>query len=216
MSDNLDKKIEFDGGGETVPPSPAPEEEKPKGARRGPKPKNKDGEPSPLPVAVPNRQKKDPADIADPYAAIHRTHAAMVAHVENLRKLHPESPCGDPVNPLETVKTPGAPIKKTAFHAPLVGLCRLAGFVGDLEKEEMPEQGDYDRAADAWADASTHLGLSEKAAAVFSAVSETVSVVGFTAAKSVKKFIMGGKPKPPKAEDVAPLNDKREVERADG
>jgi hypothetical protein len=159
----------------------------------------------------PNRAKKSPEDIKDPYAAIHRTTKELQAHVENLRVLHPESPVGDAVNPLDTPKAPGAPIKKSAFHAPLIGLCKVAGFVGDLDDEEMPKQEDYDKTAEAWADASTHLGLTEKAAALFSAVSETVSLVGFTAAKTVKKLIFGGaKKEEPAAADVAPLKEKRE------
>lgn len=161
----------------------------------------------------PNRAKKAPEDIKDPHAAIHRCYREMVAHVENLRQLHPESQCGDPVNPLDTVKAPGAPIKKSAFHAPLIGLCKVAGFVGDLEPEELPSQADYDRTAEAWADASTHLGLTERAAALFSAASETVSLVGFTVAKAVKKLVVGPARKPEEeTTDRAPLSEKRERE----
>jgi hypothetical protein len=155
--------------------------------KRG-RPKKKDTDESPLTPEPPPRAKKRPEDIKQPYAAINRCHAEMVAHVANLREMHPETEVGDAVNPLDVKKEKlGAPIEKTAFHAPIIGLCKLAGWVGNLEPEELPKQEQYDRCAESWAKTSTHLGLKEKTAALFSSISETVYVVGFTAGKAIKK-----------------------------
>ena len=171
-----------------------PVEPEEKGKRGRGRPRKEAHDERPLTTEPPPKEKKNAEDIRNPYAAIHATYRRQVALVEKLRQEHPDTPCGDPVNPLEEKKDKiGAPIASSAFHGPVIGLCKLAGFIGGLEPEELPSQEDYDRCAESWARTSTHLGLKEKTAALFASISETVRVVGFTAGKAIHKAFIAPK-----------------------
>lgn len=164
--------------GEDVPPKPK------KGRPRKDEPPRISPEPPP-------KRRKEPGEIRDHYAAIKRLREEQQAHVDAYREEHPEATVGDAVDPFETPKKPGAPIAKNAFLAPVKGLTIAAGALGDVRKDELPSDADYEQCAEEWARASTHLGLSEKGAAMFSAISETVRVTGFTLALSVRNWIRG-------------------------
>ena len=202
MSDNLDEKVKNEENATLDDVAGAAGADGESGGRvgkkRGPYKRKgaQDGE-KPLTPEPPPRSKKSPEDIKNPHAAIHRCHEEMCSHVANLREMHPGSEVSDPVNPLEVkADKKGAPIEKTAFHGPLIGMCKLAGWLGNLEPEELPKQEDYDRCAESWARTSTHLGLKEKTAALFSSISETVYVVGFTVGRAVKKTFLAPDPEP--------------------
>ncbi len=163
---------------------------------------------------------KKPADqIANTNAAIRSTVERLEKLVAMHRERYPESDVGDVVNPLETKKAKlGAPMEKSAFHAPVIGVTKFAGWIGNLDAEEMPKQEEYDRCADAWARASTQLGLSEKMAALLSAGSMTLGVVGFTAARAIKKAFFserGDDAEPSKDAPVVELARAREQEGSD-
>jgi hypothetical protein len=174
---------------------PVPSKEGPIGVelhekKKGPGRPRKD-EPRPITPEPPPKKRKDPDDIKDHYSAIKRCKEEQQKHIDAYRAEHPEAECCDAIDPFEQKRKPGAPIAKNAFYAPLVGITAAAGALGDVKKDEMPTEQDYAQCAEEWARASTHLGLTERAAALFSAVSETVRVTGFTLAKSVRNMVRG-------------------------
>jgi hypothetical protein len=153
----------------------------------------------PLTPEPPPKAKKTAEEMKDPGAAIRRyidsIGICMVAYSE----LHPESDLAWVWSELRA-RLPaekdrlGAPMGKTAFHAPVVALCKAGQYIGDLEPDEMPSKEDYDRVEQSWATASTHLGMTAKMAALATAGSETVGVVVFTLVKGVHRWITGPKP----------------------
>jgi hypothetical protein len=145
------------------------------------------------------REKKTAEEYKDPGAAIRRYFDNIATCMAAYAELHPESDLSWVWKEARTRLPPerdriGAPMAQSAFMAPVVGLCKLGGMIGDLDESEMPTPAEYERVTDSWARASTHLGMTEKMAALVSAGSETVGVVVFTMARGVHRWL-GGAPK---------------------
>jgi hypothetical protein len=199
---NMDDEIKTPETTETGQPVPAKDGPIATAVAEAKKPgpgRPKKGEVRPLTPEPPPRKRKEPGDIKDHYAAIKRLKEEQQLHINAYREEHPEAECCDAIDPFEQKRKPGAPIAKNAFYAPLVGITTAAGALGDVRKDEMPREEDYSQCAEEWARASTHLGLTEKAAALFSAVSETVRVTGFTLAKSIRNMARGHNGDPSKS-----------------
>lgn len=143
--------------------------------------------PPPLTPEPPPAKRKTPQEMRDIRAALLRNHEDRKVLIARYREEHPESEIADDKNPFETKRAMGAPIPANAFEAPLRMITKGVAAMGGLEKDELPTDDQYKACAEEWGRASTHLGWTERAAALFSAVSSTVLIVGGTIVKAATK-----------------------------
>jgi hypothetical protein len=180
-------KIEDQPSAATVDPAPSPTPEpdaEPKPARKpGRPPKDKapdprDSEPKPAP-----KPRKEPEEHRDARGALLRDVESLNVHFRAYQAEHPESDMAwawrklRETLPEETGRI-GAPIEESAFTPPIAGAVRGVEMLADLPAEDRATRDEINDVAQSWARASTHLGLSERMAAVGSAVSKSVGLVG--------------------------------------
>lgn len=192
--------------GQPVPPKDGPiGVEAAAEKRKGPgRPKKED--PKPLTAEPPPAKRKTPEQMKDIRAALLRNHEDRKTLIARYREEHPESEIADDQNPFETKRAMGAPIPANAFEAPLRVVVHVIGSVGGLEKDELPTDEQFHHCAEEWGRASIHLGVKESAAALISAGSSSLLLIGGTIVRAVTK-----KPKEKPHEDrkpapVVPLN----------
>lgn len=179
---NLDEKVQIEGT--AAEPEPAKKEPTPDAEEKRGRGRPKKGEePEPKEPAARSIGRKPPQAIADPRGAIVRHVDALAVLFAAYQEAHPESTMEWAWKQLRATLPEekgriGAPIDESAF-APLVrGPCRGVEYLGDLPEEERATPEEINEVAESWARASTHLGMSERVAAVGSAVSKTVGLVG--------------------------------------
>lgn len=170
-----------------APAKPAEGDKRPPG--RPPK-----GQPAVVPPEAAPRPRKPEADIRDVRGAIERAVQSLNTFARAYQVEHPESDLGwvwkriREVLPEEKGRI-GAPIEESAF-APLVrGPVRGVEMIGSLPDAEKATAEEINDVAKSWARASTHLGMSERVAAVGSAVSKTVGLVGRQLTRTVVAII---------------------------
>jgi hypothetical protein len=167
-----------------TPPVAKPSEVQPhKGPGRPPK--NKDGT---APAAAPTnepppRPRKPDAEIKDPRGAIDRAVQTLATCSRAYQVEHPESDLAwmwkkiREALPEEKGRI-GAPIDESAFSPLVRGPVRGVEMIGSLPEEEKATPEEINEVAQSWARASTHLGLSERMAAIGSAVTKSVGLLG--------------------------------------
>jgi hypothetical protein len=186
-----------------APASPSKPEAK-RGAGRPPKdaPKIDPTEPAPRP------RKPEGVELKDARGAIERAIQTLAVNARAYGVEHPESDLGwiwkqiRAAMPEERGRV-GAPIDESAF-APLVrGPVRGVEMIGELPEDEKATAAEINEVAQSWARASTHLGLSERVAAVGSAVTKTVGLVGRQLTRTVLAMTAAPPAKPEASTEAA-------------
>jgi hypothetical protein len=193
---------------EEKPVEEKPVEEKP--VEEGKRPRGRPPKDAPPidPKEPAPRPRKPDADIRDTRGAIDRAVQSLATFARAYQVEHPESDLAwvwrriREAMPEETGRI-GAPIDESAF-APLVrGPVRGVELLGDLPEEEKASAQEINDVAESWARASTHLGLSERVAAVGSAVTKTVGLVGRQLTRTIIAMTAAPPAKPEKSSEAA-------------
>jgi hypothetical protein len=167
----MSEQVEMPGTESADPNAPKPfppstpeagaEAEKGKsGRKKGQKNKPKTESPA---TADPLRQeRKGPDEIKDVGSAIHATTERQRVLIARYRSEHPESEIGDAVDPF--MAPPREPIPAEMIRPALDVIVGLATMLCKPRAEDVPTDGQIQKAAEAWSRASVYLPLPSPAA----------------------------------------------------
>lgn len=173
------------------PSDPKTEKEK-RGPGRPPK-----GAPVVAPSEPAPKKRKPDDEIKDPRGACIRAIDSLNVNLRAYQVEHPESDLQwawkriREVCPEEKGRI-GAPVDESAFSPIVRGPVRGIEMIGALGDEDKATAEEINEVAAAWSRASTHLGLSERAAAIGSAISKSAGLLGRQLTRTVVSIIGEG------------------------